>query len=322
MSNSLISSKAYPFLNSIDIDQDVKRRLAYSLSQVVEGNSEVFVSPFGKDGKADLILSELDKVFKDTTSNINEVLKTLELSNRAKFGPRSKAVPWAIRSDSLYNSFEGYKGKSVSDVDKSSRPNGIALRPLSLEQALKRLKNNTNSGLPFYTRKSKVKDKAINDFDYLIEQGYPCILFTRTQESSKTRNVWGYPIADTLNEMCFYVPLLDYQRKYSTYRAALVGPDEVDRSVTRIIKRAIETNKWIVSIDFGRYDNTVKRELQRLAFDYIKGLYQSKFSGQIDKIAERFATIGIITPDGILKGEHGVPSGSTFTNEVDSIVQY
>lgn len=321
-STSLTSNKAYPFLNSLDIDQDVKRRLTYSLSQVVEGNSEIFVSPFGKDGKDKLILSELDKVFNGATSEMNDVLRDLELSNRAKFGPRSIAQTWSQRSDSLYNSFESYRGKSVSVGDNSSRPKGIALRPISLEQALKRLKNGTNSGLPFYTKKGKVKDKAFNEFDILLKEGFPCILFTRTQESGKTRNVWGFPIADTLNEMRFYVPLLDYQRKHSTYRAALIGPDEVDRSVTLIVKRASETDKWMVSIDFETFDNTVKRPLQKLAFDSIKGLFQSQYSEQLDKISERFATIGIVTPDGILDGDHGVPSGSTFTNEVDSIVQY
>lgn len=34
-----------------------------------------------------------------------------------------------------------------------------------------------------------------------------------------------------------------------------------------------------------------------------------------------FSSIGIVTPDGVVSGNHGVPSGSTFTNEVDSIVQ-
>jgi hypothetical protein len=40
-----------------------------------------------------------------------------------------------------------------------------------------------------------------------------------------------------------------------------------------------------------------------------------------DYIAWRFGNIGLITPDGVKDGPHGVPSGSTFTLEVNSIAQ-
>lgn len=316
-----MSEKAYPFLYQINIDQDVRRRLSYSLDLVVKGNNEVYTTPLGKDGNADKILSKLDKVFKDNNSKlINSTLQKMEEQNRDKFGPRSIAIPWSERKESLLDSFR-YENKSAKDL-KIRLSNKVALRPISLETAISKLKNDTNSGLPYYTRKSKVKDKIFDEFDELMKENYPCILFTRTQESKKTRNVWGYPIDKTTNEMKFYSPLLEYQRKYASYRSALLGPEQVCRSLTEIIKHAVRNKRDIVSIDFSAYDNSVNPQLQQRAFEFIQELFQKKYHPEINELYLTFNRIGIITPDGILSGPHGVPSGSTFTNEVDSIVQF
>lgn len=312
---------AYPFLNALNIDQDVKRRLSYLLAQTVEGNQDVYTTPIGADGNAYKILSKLDKVFKDATVNINSVLSDLESANKEKFGPRSISKTWSDRKESLLSSFKPLEGRR--GTCKLIHPSSQAkLRPISLLTAIKLLKNNTNSGLPYFISKGRVKPKVLDEFGKLVKERYPCILFTRTQESGKTRNVWGYPIADTLNEMLFYAPLLDYQKQYAKYRSAIHSPDIVCNSMTILVKRCKKENKVMVSIDFGEYDNTVKTYLQDQAFNYIKALFQDKYADDIDYIRQRFNSIEIITPDGILKGEHGVPSGSTFTNEVDSIVQF
>jgi hypothetical protein len=146
-------------------------------------------------------------------------------------------------------------------------------------------------------------------------------MFTRTQESKKTRAVWGFPIADTLNEMRFYRPLLDIQKRQA-WRAAIVGPTTVDDNITKLIRNAQSENQSLVSIDFSSYDATLRKSLQVQSFHYIKKLFQANYWNEIDYIAERFRTIGLLTPDGVWDGDHGVPSGSTFTNEVDSIAQF
>jgi len=120
--------------------------------------------------------------------------------------------------------------------------------------------------------------------------------------------------------MMFYAALLEYQKKQD-YRASLLGPDEVGRRTVGLVIKAQSESRTLVSIDFTSYDKFVNSYLQKKAFEYIKQLFQSKYSVNIDYIADRFNMIGIITPDGVFNGPHGVPSGSTFTNEVDSIVQ-
>jgi len=133
----------------------------------------------------DLILDGLDKIYDLGKSKINETLSSIEAQNREKYGPRSIAKPWAER----INSLEAYFNKK-SDTSPSVKYNIGNLRPLSLSNGVLKLKNNTNSGLPYYTRKSRIKDRVSCDYDDLLSHNYPCILFTRTQEGNKTRNVW------------------------------------------------------------------------------------------------------------------------------------
>jgi hypothetical protein len=277
----------------------------------------VVLSPIATDRTPDEILKGWDLIFNSKKSRLNSTILQIEEDNRSKFGPRSIAVPWKDRASGV----QSYFGPEISDKVPPQAPDNPRLRPISLQSGVKLLKNSTNSGLPFVTRKGDIKDELLKDFDNLLDRKDPCILFTRTQEQKKTRNVWGYPAADTLNEMLFYKPLLEYQRSL-TWRAALSDPEKVDMSVTSMIRSCILRRKDLVSIDFSSYDASVKTRLQRSAFNYISGLFQKQYSDDIDKLATRFNTIELITPDGVQEGRHGVPSGSTFTNEVDSIAQY
>lgn len=315
--NKTADPKIVSLLRSLDLDQDVVSRLSSQVQRTYYGDDQVLLTPIAKDNGPDIILRELDKVFNANLSKMNPTLLNLENGNRDKFGPRSISVPWSDRKSSLYSSFEEYKG--LDSIDLIIDSNRRTLRPLTLAKAMTLLKNSTNSGLPFYTQKGKVKERVLDKFETFLSRKDPCILFTRTQEQNKTRNVWGYPIADTLNEMRYYSPLLSFQKRLK-YRSALVSPEEVSRQMTQLINKC-SSGDSLISIDFTAYDTSVKYQLQEIAFKYIKSLFQTECSQDIDYISERFSDISIITPDGLISGRHGVPSGSTFTNEVDSIVQ-
>uniref|UniRef100_A0A2V0R9E5 RdRp n=1 Tax=viral metagenome TaxID=1070528 RepID=A0A2V0R9E5_9ZZZZ len=318
--NQVVSTSALQ--KQLNISSDVARRLAQTLDRVKEGNSDVLRTPLFKDMPAEDALSVMDE-FMDrqrTQTPLDAELDSLENSQKDKFGPRSIAKPWDERRESIEAYFSPYTGQEITGP-------GFAhlnrLRPISIEKAVGYLKNSTSSGLPYYIKKALVKKRLLRDngMRELLRRKDPCILFTRTQEQGKTRGVWGYPIADTTLEMRYFVPLLELQKK-KLWRAALVGPEAVDQQVTELFKRS-ETDKFqLVSIDFSAYDASIKRPLQALGFGYVKDLFQTSCSTEIDYIQERFATIPLVTPDGIMTGDHGVPSGSTFTNEIDSLVQF
>lgn len=305
-------------LNNLNLDQDVISRLSLHLNSTFEGSKDVYVTPMAKENGPELLLAKFDKVFNLQKSKMNQVLLDLEESNRAKVGPRSIAVPWLQRAETLAESFDISKIRTENSFGAML---GLAnLRPLTIQNALKLLKNDTNSGLPYYTRKGKIKERVLDKYSALLKRRDPCILFTRTQEQNKTRNVWGFPVADTLNEMRYYSPLLEHQKRLP-YRSALISPEKVGTSMTELILKAYHTKRSLISLDLRHYDNSVKGPHQKEAFKYIKSCFQSSCAAELDYIEERFLNIGILTPSGIISGPHGVPSGSTFTNEVDSIVQ-
>jgi len=323
MKEELYMLNQFDFLKDLNVDQDVIQRLTIILRRVIEGNSEVYRTPLAKDKEPKQILAEMDSSFSDAVTRLPKALADLEFNNRLKFGPRSIAKPWIDRVESVKSYFDSSSSASnrYSDLLKFVPKDKSILRPLELRKASGFLKNNTSSGLPFLRKKGGIKERVLGDFDRLLSRKDPCVLFTRTQEQGKTRAVWGFPMADTLNEMRYYRPLLDYQRKLS-FRGALVGPEEVNNRMTHLINSAKINDHTLISIDFSAYDASVKYGLQDAAFAYIKSLYQKKYSTDLDYILDRFSSIGLITPDGVMNGRHGVPSGSTFTNEVDSIVQW
>lgn len=307
------------FFSDLNVDRQVEEKLSNLLNRTVVGDKTILRTPFMNDQSPESILKTFDAWFEPQSKNLTKELLELEQSNRSKFGPRSIQKDWDERKDSVYDYFK-INGKH-SNLEQVKPDVTGRLRPYTHTNAVKLLKNNTSAGLPFMKKKGLVKDQVLNSINELLKRNDPCVMFTRTQEGGKTRAVWGFPIADTLEEMTYYKPLLEYQRALP-WRAAIRTPEDVDDALTKLIDKAEATGLLLVSLDFSAYDASVTPHLQEYAFNYIKDLFQKSESSRLDRIAERFATIGLLTPDGVLSGPHGVPSGSTFTNEVDSLVQW
>jgi len=188
-------------------------------------------------------------------------------------------------------------------------------------------------------KKGLVKEEALSDLTALyppsqsmqvdlekLDAAYegirlPAVLGTRTQEGNKTRDVWGVSILQVIFEQRYYRPYLNLA-KSRHWRSVLIGPDAVAMSITSIIRHALREGLKLVSIDFSRYDQSISKQLQEAAFDYISQSFQRQFWPELRFIAKMFNRVPLITPDGVWHGSHGVPSGSTWTNEVDSVVQY
>jgi len=305
-------------LVELNVSNDAISKLSRLLDRTDSGTNDILLSPIGNNIGPEAILSGWDSIFNSNRGKLNDILLDLEESNRSKYGPRSIAVPWSERKAGVENTFSPDEGKEV----ESSLPVNGRLRPISLVNAAQYIKLQTNAGLPFLVTKGKVLNDTLNDIDNQLIMNYPSVPFTRTQENNKTRLVWGYPLANVLDEMRFYRPILDYQRNM-TWRAALRNADDIDSAITDLINHARSQGKSLVSIDFSNFDNSVKRKLQNYAFEvYFPSLFQNQYHPELRLHGERFNTIGLVTPDKIYRGPHGIPSGSAYTNEVGSVVQY
>lgn len=310
--------KKFPFLKKLHLSDSVIERAANHLVRLLVGSKEVYLTPLAKKGVPIEIFVDWNFVFEANTHKMNSDLLELESSNRSKFGPRSKAGEWETRIASLEASYKCQNENHVALFHHTRGEN--TLSPVSINEAVQKAKLCASSGLPFLAKKAKVIDEAVQNFDELLKRKDPGMVNTRTAEKGKTRNTIGYPIADTLLESMFYIPYLLFERNLY-HRAALVSPHLVDTRISEIINSAVSTGRIIYSVDFKGFDASVLYQYIILSFEDVKSHFAPSFHSYLDYICERMYTITILTPGRIFFGKHGIPSGSGWTNAIDSKIQ-
>nr|QIJ70081.1 RNA-dependent RNA polymerase [Puddy partiti-like virus] len=155
----------------------------------------------------------------------------------------------------------------------------------------------------------------------------PCLAFKRTQFNEKTRLVWGYPYSMTFIEGLVAKPLLEQFKGGCSPMAFAMSTGALGTK----LRVASYHKEWAYSLDMSQYDATISAQLIHIAFKILRTWFDEaevepvsgKTVGQIFNLIEKyFIHTPIIMPDGnVYYGkEHGVPSGSYFTQLVDSIV--
>lgn len=188
----------------------------------------------------------------------------------------------------------------------------------------KALKLSKSSGLPLMTSKAQ---SLIYSFDRErqirlgIKAPNPCVAYKRTQRGNKTRLVWGYPLEMTIMEARFARPLIE--RFLASDSPMAFGRTKLDLGARlhRYFKDAPGTT---VCLDYSKYDSTVPAVMIREAFRILATWFEEEDLKELgwETIVAYFIHTPIVMPDGHLyTGKaHGVPSGSYFTQLIDSIV--
>lgn len=313
--------KKFGFVKRLKLPEQKMLDVVNHLVSLLKGSTNYYHSPLANNTPPNEILVDWDIIFDEKMHMLNSQLLDFELNQRKKFGPRSIQLPWVDRCQSILNSFKCQISNFNTDFFYTfpDHPVGI-LKAIRAGEVKSKIKLNTSSGLPSLTTKEKAANNLFENFDELLEREDPCMLYTRTAESSKTRNVWGYPFAALYFEMFFFFPLLDFMKtKY--WMASVVSPDLVDIRMTEIIKDSALCGKTLYSVDFIQYDSSCRWQIIVKAFFVVKKLFAEMYHEFLDEICLRFYTIGIVTPQGIFRGKHGIPSGSNFTNVLGSLIQ-
>jgi len=306
------------------VNQFAIDKLSHTLNRQVLGSldSDPIVTPLGEKYSPDTILSEFQNSFERSSVKLIPSLLEIEERELAKFSPRSLAKPWSQTK-------EGVKG-TFNPITPSKLPKGITndgsnrLRPLDTANAAKRMKRSTASGLRNMTDKGPVLDRYVKEPDLLkydLSLKLASVCYTRTQEMLKTRSVWGIACAQVLSEARFFYPLLDYFKNNIPWLLAYKGPVDLDPFIVKFVLDCNARSGTMLSVDFSAFDTSVCPELSDLAFTYLSSYFQSNYKVDFDEISHNFSNVPLITPDGLLEGPHGIPSGSAFTNIIGSTVQ-
>lgn len=186
------------------------------------------------------------------------------------------------------------------------------------------LKLEKSSGLPLLTTKANSLAYSL-DREKQVRAGIkapnPCVAYKRTQKNNKTRLVWGYPLEMTIMEARFARPLIDHFRNHSNPMALGLSKLELGAEMFSNFENQPGTT---VCLDFSKFDSTISATMIDRAFRILKTWFRPedlKLYGW-ETIVKYFITTPIVMPDGHLYcgKNHGVPSGSYFTQLIDSVV--
>jgi hypothetical protein len=150
---------------------------------------------------------------------------------------------------------------------------------------------------------------------------HPCLAGARTQRGNKTRLVWMYPLEMVMIESSFGRPLIE---KFKVIRTPM--PYGLRRHELGARLHSTLTERNVVALDFSKFDSTVPAKLIKVAFRILKTWFDmDEEDVEAWYLIERyFLSAPIVMPDGHLYvgKRKGVPSGSVFTQLVDSIINY
>lgn len=155
----------------------------------------------------------------------------------------------------------------------------------------------------------------------------PCIAYARTQFDAKTRLVWGFPYSMTLIEGLVAYRLNELFKGGHTPMAYSV----TTMSLGTKLRASSYKYEWAYSIDMSSFDASIHGLLIHEAFKILKTWFSMdevepisgvKVGKIFDIIEGYFIHTPIVMPDKRLYigKKHGVPSGSYFTQMIDSIV--
>lgn len=275
--------------------------------------------------------------------NVDRVLKETGFSEY-DYKPRS-----VYTKELLFESLEKYAPGRIRDVDMNNQhiKSGLGLawrcfarpkdiEPLSAlpltEESVKILTSNLKASAGLTAPNMKKVDAmliALSNAGKILDgtkKPEPCLALTRTQAGGKTRLVWGYPYAMTVIEGLFAKPLITQLKNSFTPLAFAKSTGRLGTEI-RVMTRKY---KFIYSMDISSYDSSISKNLIKFAFSVISTWFDGdqevhegcSVKDALNLISQYFIHTPIVMPDGMMyKGKrHGVPSGSYFTQLVDSIV--
>jgi len=251
-------------------------------------------------------------------------------------------------------SYEYAKNKIRNDLRVSEK-----IPILSISESVRSIPRSTSPGLPWITSKPGWKKGAILDsflpsiasYWKRVGSGLPtiplpdCAAFARSHISSpdvnKVRPVWAYPLHAVAQESRFAVPIIQLLKSQKILQQSAYGMEMMKGGMTWLNSQAMRAKYFdpgckFMMLDYSSFDSSVPAWLIRDAFKIIEEKFDfasisqdgvvlpadaSQERRKFKKMVDYFINTPIRNSDGrrFLKN-HGVPSGSMFTNIIDTIV--
>lgn len=258
-----------------------------------------------------------------------------DISSEEKWGPQGKIAPMdELLDDVVLPTFEAHspKPKAFDTIEwddavakVAAELNIRALRPASYERVLDDMRARdtleSNSGWPLFTRRRKpeVVVASIRNAESGVWERYPAIALFRNYRQ-KTRLVWMFPMSANLVEGSFFQP---FQRAIISRNLDFYAPWDGFEKVRRVITAAYASGKVIAASDFSATDAHFQLSSTLAVLPLFKQAFQRQYAADIERSLQNMHLIPlVISPTEWVVGQHGVSSGSNWTNFVETLFDH
>lgn len=263
-----------------------------------------------------------------------------DISQEEKWGPQGGVAPISELMDLVMQGF-GFSptpkafGKSVWENAKQAVREELlamgiqSLRPASYKRVVDDMRARdtleSNSGWPLFTRRSKpeVKESSIRDAESGAWKEYPAIALFRNY-NLKTRLVWMFPMSTNLVEGSYFQVLqsaIINSSKRASFFAPWVGFEAVRQEITSYYSDSYHA--FLAASDFSSTDAHFRKQASLEVYDVIAPCFQARYrDGLRESLVHMHSIPLIVGPDQKVVGDHGVSSGSNWTNFVETIFDW
>nr|UAW00462.1 MAG: RNA-dependent RNA polymerase [Porcine picobirnavirus] len=279
----------------------------------------------------------------DTITNRLKGMKDLrniadwDLSKSDKFGPQGESAPLKDRLETLEEYFKHLDCPTIVKDPIWKKAKLEAIRRLKFNESgspstsqaviargISENKYNTNSGYPLFKKRKtdEAKAEAIQDAPVCIQRRFPCVLGTRAsmgKTGKKARHIFMASMAVNVNGQRFQQPLQDYIR---SLKQDFFLPWEGWDKVQVAISQAWDSSSLKFGADYTKMDQHFNKYHGLEVFDVVKHYFKREYWTELENIIQYVFTVPIVTNLGYIDQEHAMPSGSEWTNFLETVWNY
>jgi hypothetical protein len=181
----------------------------------------------------------------------------------------------------------------------------------------------SNSGWPLFTRRNKpeVIAQSIEEAENGRWKTYPAIALFRNY-NRKTRLVWMFPMSANLVEGSYFQMLQSIMMR-SSEASEFLAPWTGFEEVRKLIGTTYSKGYVVAASDFSATDEHFRLAASMEVCSVLETCFQPRFREGLRESIRYMHTIPlVIGVDRMLTGEHGVSSGSNWTNFIETIFDW
>nr|QIR30721.1 RNA-dependent RNA polymerase [Chicken picobirnavirus] len=261
-----------------------------------------------------------------------------DLSKSNKFASQGKVAPFDERQETLQEYWNHLTPSNVFNTKEWKEAIKLTVRelgfnhtgvPATVDAVIKRGlgedKYNTSSGDPLFIKRKKPEAIAQAKAAFLNGswKNYYPVLGSRAsmgKTGAEARWIFMFPMSVNLKEQSFQQPLQDYLRKHNT-RATLkfFTPWDGYEYVQKLISSSAP--KYIIKFgcDYSKMDQHFNFYHALQCFEVIKHFFNPKYWNDLYESIRYTFYCDIVAPDYLISGPHAMPSGSGWTNFLETV---